>query len=151
MFSGLPWLRNPELAALHPRLMEMWTRRVNCPATSSCGRLFDAVAALCGLCERMTYEGQAALRLEAVQDFSEDRAFSLPLREAKGWDGEAEGLCWSRTYGPCLRSWRGRCAGDWGREGQAVAFIGGWLSDWPRGRARRRTKAVLKPWRWGAG
>lgn len=90
LFSGLPWLRNPELAALHPRLMEMWTRRVNCPATSSCGRLFDAVAALCGLCERMTYEGQAALRLEAVQDFSEDRAFSLPLREAKGWDGEAE-------------------------------------------------------------
>jgi hydrogenase maturation protein HypF len=50
----------------HGIILQMIARRVNAPMTSSAGRLFDAVAALCGGRHVTTFEGQAAMWLESI-------------------------------------------------------------------------------------
>ncbi len=62
--SGQSW---PEGASLgDPLLRAAWERGVNAPTTTSVGRLFDAAAALLGVCLHASYEGEAPMRLEAL-------------------------------------------------------------------------------------
>jgi hydrogenase maturation protein HypF len=49
-------------------LLSMLKRGLNSPRTSSMGRLFDAVAALCGMSPVISFEGQAAMSLEFAGD-----------------------------------------------------------------------------------
>ncbi len=61
-----------------------WQRRLNCPATSSVGRLFDAAASLLGLVQHAGHEGEGPMAVEAAAT-GKSQAVDLPLqRRADG-------------------------------------------------------------------
>jgi hydrogenase maturation protein HypF len=60
-------------------LLGMLKRRLRCPRTSSLGRLFDAIAALCGLPRVSSFEGQAAMALEFAAEPGVEEAYPLPM------------------------------------------------------------------------
>lgn len=74
LLSGLGLLEHPGAARLLDSLDEqtrsvtatMIERGINSPRTSSMGRLFDAAAAILGICDKATYEGEPAIELEAA-------------------------------------------------------------------------------------
>lgn len=74
LISELGLLEHPGTARLLDSLGEqtrsvtatMIERGINSPRTSSMGRLFDAAAAILGICDKATYEGEPAIELEAA-------------------------------------------------------------------------------------
>ena len=73
----IPFVRQLEPGRVEV-LLRMLAQKVNSPLTSSCGRLFDAVAALAGVRQSVNYEAQAAIELEMLIDDA-DRGAPYPL------------------------------------------------------------------------
>jgi hydrogenase maturation protein HypF len=63
-------------------ILAMIERNLNCPQTSSCGRLFDGVSALLGLRDRASFRGQAAVELE-MEMGDGDGHYSVMIGEEK--------------------------------------------------------------------
>jgi hydrogenase maturation protein HypF len=78
-----------------PLLRAAWEGGMNAPSTTSVGRLFDAAAALLGVCVQASYEAQAPALLEALCDPGAVAPVALPLaRDAGG--------IWRSDWSPLL-------------------------------------------------
>lgn len=79
-------------------LAQMLARNINAPLTTSAGRLFDGIAALVGLHQVVSFEGQAAMALEYAADVTLQEAYPLALdRRPTTDDGRSSSVIGHRS------------------------------------------------------
>ncbi|MDD4880902.1 MAG: carbamoyltransferase HypF, partial [Gallionellaceae bacterium] len=98
--AALLWEAGRPAAFAPDLLRQAWERGINSPASSAAGRLFDAAAALIGVCSQASFEGEGPMRLEAlaaghIQTTTAGAGPALPLaRDATG--------VWRADWAPLL-------------------------------------------------
>jgi hydrogenase maturation protein HypF len=107
-------LEFPFIRSMDPQklmfICQMMEKNLNCPLTSSAGRLFDAVSSLVGLCHRVSYEGQAAMVLEAaavasggLEGNKNGRVYSFDLIESQKEADSDYSPYYEIDMMPCIR------------------------------------------------
>lgn len=61
-------------------LKQIHKKNLNSPKCSAVGRLFDAVAVICGICDKVTYDGESGLLLESFYDKNIQQAYEFEIR-----------------------------------------------------------------------
>ncbi|OZA28540.1 MAG: carbamoyltransferase HypF [Hydrogenophilales bacterium 17-64-11] len=93
--AALLWESGLAVSFAPEPLHRAWSQGINSPASSAIGRMFDAAAALSGVCTHAGFEGEGPTRLEAIGDVVGGKAVSLPLaRDAAG--------IWRSDWAPLL-------------------------------------------------
>jgi hydrogenase maturation protein HypF len=84
-------MENPAVGAFTPAeirlLHQAWRKGLGAPISTSMGRLFDAVASLSGLCQRVGYEGESGMLLESAAGAKRKREAEGLLRIVEGEEG----------------------------------------------------------------
>lgn len=80
--TGTAW--HPAIATDWTLARHAWERGINCPTSTAVGRIFDAAAALTGLVECGSFEGQGPMYLEAAAEGVEAPAVTLPIDREDG-------------------------------------------------------------------
>lgn len=62
-------------------LKQIYQKKINAPKCSAVGRLFDVVAVICGICEKVTYDGESGLLLESFYDENIKEAYDFFLED----------------------------------------------------------------------
>ena len=109
-------------------LRQMLEKQINAPLTSSVGRLFDAVAALVGLRQTSSFEGQAAMELEFTRQGGVADAYSFVVTATAPIVVDWE---------PAIRELLDDVAGGEGAASFRRNFTTGWLR--PRSMSQRKS------------
>ncbi len=90
-FTELPlaFLRDTDSSKLG-MIMKMTDKSINTPLTSSAGRLFDAAAAIMGLCVHASFEAEGPMRMETLTVNSIPDYYPMPLNRKKGTIGTSD-------------------------------------------------------------
>lgn len=81
--SEIDYILNENLDSQYLQKIQLQLKSdINCPTSSSIARVFEALSFLLGLCTKQTYDGEAAMKLEAIAD--KDEMGTLPFTIENG-------------------------------------------------------------------